>query len=63
MDRYGVFQWVKVHVDAEDAAILFLQKVTGRTLVNATKQDWRDMGLRDGAIVDLMHAVCTSTKT
>ena len=63
MNRHAAFQWAKTHMDTEDAAVLFLQKVTGRTLVYATKQDWREMGLRDGAIVDLMHAVCTSTKT
>ena len=57
MDRQEVFSWVKPYVDAEDALLLYLQKVTGSTLVHATKQDWRDMGLRDGAILDLMHAV------
>ena len=62
MDRAEVCAWVKSYVDAEDAMLLYLQKVTGRTLVHATKQDWRDMGLRDGAIVDLMYAVRTSTK-
>lgn len=53
------YAWVQAAAgwDAEDAGILRVNKVKGRTLRIATKEDYRCMDLKWGPILDLLRAI------